>query len=215
MDFQKTYEILASRGATPGGSPHLPGGTVFAVPSAQNDQNPGGQLAASQDGPPSATSVLQTALTGLATLELLNLVTALQGERVEAYASYNASIRLLIAQQRVADYPLLCAETTSVFAVLSARIRSIRDILLARQGSYIDGGKVEQEAAASAATAITLLQAAEKDRLSLVAARHLEILGAAGAVAPLLGELGGKNVTMMQGAYVSGRLAEVEELIRG
>lgn len=106
-------------------------------------------------------------------------------------------------QQRLEEYPNLVAETTSVFAVLSARIRSIRDILLER------GGAAEREASA----AITLLQAAEKDKLTLVAAAHLDKLGRGGAVGGVLG-----GMTLLaegEGGYTSKRLLEVEAAIRG
>lgn len=121
----------------------------------------------------------------------------------KTYASYDASLGVLIEQQRLEEYPNLVAETTSVFAVLSARIRSIRGILLER------GGAVEGEAAA----AISLLQSAEKDKLMLVAAAHLDKLGRGGAVAGVLG-----GMTLLaegEGGYTSKRLLEVEAAIQG
>lgn len=96
-------------------------------------------------------------------LELLNLLTALQGERVETYANYNKAVDVLISEGRVEEYPMLCGETTAIFSVISRRIIDIKEALVER-------GMDELSALAQS------LQDKEKDKLVLVAAHHLDIL---------------------------------------
>lgn len=59
-------------------------------------------------------------------LDLLILFTKLQGERVQTYIAFDAALDQLIEQGTIAQYPHLCAEATSIFLVLSKKIRAIK-----------------------------------------------------------------------------------------
>ena len=102
-------------------------------------------------------------LRAMETLELLNILTALQGERVETYAGYNKAIDVLVRDGRVEEYPMLCGETTSIFTVLSRRIIEIKEVLVERKQQVL-------------ADLVQALQEKEREKLVLVAALHLDIL---------------------------------------
>ena len=82
-------------------------------------------------------------------LELLNLFSQLQGERIQVHemwnlfihsfiilfmiitgkqsnVTYDESLKILIAEKKVKDYPYLCAETTSRFSIISSKIIAIK-----------------------------------------------------------------------------------------
>ena len=94
-----------------------------------------------------------TALTTMTPIELMNLFTTLQGERVQvyshvhsfwfirifvihalkywilpvqAYSGFNNGLKVLIADNRLQDYSSLCAEATSIFSVISKQIIHIK-----------------------------------------------------------------------------------------
>lgn len=169
MDFKSTFEILQAR-SHPNESQTLNHTGAAACPCCPD----GSPICVFIDGSqPQESSTIQPCLAeddgslallkNMETLELLNLFTALQGERVETYSSYNKAIVVLIEEGKVDEYPMLCAETTSIFSVLSRRIIEIKDILNERKLS-------------SLATLINSVQEKEKEKLVLVAARHMDLL---------------------------------------
>jgi len=157
---------------------------------------PGSDAAAT----PQATAACveaQALLRQMETLELLNLLTALQGERVEAYAGFNSALAVLVREERVDEYPLLCGETTSIFSVLSRRIIDIKDVLIERKQLGI-------------AKLVQLLQDKEKDKLVLVAAAHLDAIQAATGTSLSSGPGGATSMTLLATPDVQQRIADVE-----
>jgi hypothetical protein len=137
-------------------------------------------------------------LSGMNTINLMNLFTALQGERVQAHVDYNQALDLLCKEDRLGEYPILCAEATSRFAVISKKIIAIKDIMIARGAS-------------EAATAIANIQSLEKGKLTLVAAQHLDkIHEKLPSVAPVMHD----NMTLTPSAankqYTTDKIAEIE-----
>jgi hypothetical protein len=129
------------------------------------------------------------------TLELLNLLTALQGERVETYSSYNKAIAVLVREGRVDEYPMLCGETTSIFSVLSRRIIDIKEVFVERSELSIAG-------------LVQSLQEKEKEKLILVAAQHLDILRAYLPDVPLSSN--NSTMTLFSSPDSHRRVAEIE-----
>lgn len=89
MDFKAAFDILSRREPTPytpapGTSTDATASAAVPVPVEQPDVI-GGEA---------ATAALQATLQALDTLELLNLVTALQGERVEVCVRVCACVRV-------------------------------------------------------------------------------------------------------------------------
>lgn len=79
MDFKAAFDILSRREPTP--YTPAPFTSTEAPGAAEGGEVPVGQP--NVIGGEAATAALQATLQALDTLELLNLVTALQGERVE------------------------------------------------------------------------------------------------------------------------------------
>ena len=111
MDFKACAEILQSR--------HLSSGACDSCIQKQPVLCRGPPTI-----DPSKTST--DMISSMETLELLNLFTRLQGERVQIYLAFDASLKLLIENSRIAEYPHLCAEVTSNFSVLSKQVIAIK-----------------------------------------------------------------------------------------
>jgi len=172
MNLEAAFKILELRNSPlneEGGSggansacPCCPAGTELCVFTGLNAEGLGAEASTSCGA--DDESITKEVLRKLSTLELLNLFTALQGERVETYAGFNKAVALLAKESRVDEYPMLCGETTSVFSVLSRRIIEIKDILSERQEG------------APLAKLLQAIQDKEREKLVLVAAKHLDIL---------------------------------------
>ncbi len=65
-------------------------------------------------------------------LDLLNVLTKLQAERIQVYSDYNGSLDIIIREGQVGKYPALCAEVTSLFAVISKSIIDVKNTILSR-----------------------------------------------------------------------------------
>ena len=107
----------------------------------------------------------------LSSIELLNLLTTLQGERTSGYKRFeNALDELLHGESfangdRLVEYPALCADMTATFAVLSAKVIKVKDALNSR-GLHEIGNMVAS------------IQLLEKEKLTLNAAMHLDMIQA-------------------------------------
>jgi hypothetical protein len=108
----------------------------------------------------------------MTSLELLNLFTRVQGERVETYKEYNdALIRLLDGPvdsnngDRLIGYPLLCADMTARFSLLSRTVICIKETLMTRNINM-----------KNIAMLLDGCQKLEKQKLELNAAFHLDII---------------------------------------
>ena len=66
------------------------------------------------------------ALMKLSDLELINFCIALQSERIQTYIGYNSALDALIETKTLREYPHLCSELTSRFAVISQNVRIIK-----------------------------------------------------------------------------------------
>jgi len=174
--------------------PCCPDGTpvcVFITKEGRANENQGGLPDESGAGCSDALNVLRQ----MNTLGLLDLLTALQGERVETYSSYNKAIAVLVREGRVDEYPMLCGETTSIFSVLSRRIIDIKEVFVERSELSIAG-------------LVQTLQEKEKEKLILVAAQHLDILRAYLPDVPLSSN--NSAMTLFSSPDSHRRVAEIE-----
>lgn len=172
MNLEAAFKILELRnsplneegrsGGANAACPCCPAGTELCVFTGSSAEGSGAEASTSCGA--DDESITKEVLRKLSTLELLNLFTALQGERVETYAGFNKAVALLAKESRVDEYPMLCGETTSIFSVLSRRIIEIKDILSERQEG------------APLAKLLQAIQDKEREKLVLVAAKHLDIL---------------------------------------
>ena len=110
------------------------------------------------------------------TLDLLNLITTIQGERVIKFKEYDDNLQILLDNNRLGEYPLLCAEMTAIFATLSKSVISIRDILLKRNHDFNDNKNGNKNESNVVISLINNLQNLEKEKLTLVAANHIDII---------------------------------------
>jgi hypothetical protein len=101
---------------------------------------------------------------GMSCTELLNLVTTLQAERVQTYAEYESTLIKLVESKMTKEYPSLCSEMTTRFSVLSKYIIKAKDTLR---------NKFARE---DLAKLVESLQVKEQEKLTTVAAMHLDIL---------------------------------------
>ena len=132
------------------------------------------------------------------TISLMNLFTALQGERVQAHVDYNQALDMLCKNDRLGEYPILCAEATSRFAVISKKIIAIKDIMIAR-GIH------------EAGAAIANIQSLEKGKLTLIAAQHLDkIHENLPSVAPVMHENMILTPSIANEKYTTDKIAEIE-----
>lgn len=97
----------------------------------------------------------------LSTLELLNALTSLQGERVQTYIDFDSIFSDIIERSELDQYPFLCAEVSSRFQVISNKIREIKGLLENRKLHIL-------------AKLVGDLQALEKGKLTLVASLQLD-----------------------------------------
>ena len=96
-----------------------------------------------------------------ATPQLLSTLFQLQNERVAVYAQFNAGLEKVLQSGNLTEYPHLTTSITASFAVISASIRDIMELLHGRGNKEV-------------AELIKQLQGMEKDKLNLTAALHLE-----------------------------------------
>jgi len=114
----------------------------------------------------------------------------------KTYTSFDCSLHQLLEEDRIADYPLLCAEFTSRFSLLSSKCIKTKEILLSRSQKVISD-------------CIASIQMLEKEKLILVAARHMEAIQMR---IPAIQQHIGSEITL-QPAYIANNVAKVEEKI--
>ena len=119
----------------------------------------------SNDGA-NAASLLES----MSDVELVNVLMRLQTERVETYNTYDHTLNHLLRENKVQDYTKLCAEITSIFAVISSSVNNIREIYSSNE-NYINNKTIRD-----IVVEINKLQALEKEKLMLTAAKHLNII---------------------------------------
>jgi len=191
MDITKCVEILSQR-ASHNESDGCPCHTALASLRISDDD------AAAAAGGAGGGASHDGQLSDLGTISLMNLFTALQGERVQAHMDYGRALDTLCAEDRVGEYPILCAEATSRFAVISKKIIAIKELLLAR-------GCTE------AAGVVASVQGLEKEKLTLVAAQHLDkIQDKLPAVAPAMHESMTLMATAATKKYTADQVAAIE-----
>lgn len=162
----------------------------------------------------SLSSQSKEILMKLNNLELINLSIALQTERIKTYVGYNNALDELINTKTIHEYPHLCSELTLRFAVISENIIIIKvfiyhylsfnlfyyyyhlqDILIERKLNNI-------------ATLINIIQEDEKEKLILVAAKHLDEIQER---IPELKLASNSNVTVFsQSSYNNERIQVIE-----
>jgi hypothetical protein len=146
------------------------------------------------------------------TLSLINTFIASQADRVQAYADYSRTFELLLANARLADYPMLVAEITSRFTIISEHILAVKQELTKRT-TFGD------LAAKSVAKSVVAIQEQEQEKLSVVAALHLDrIKEALPSMKLQLGrsaeEVSGTSMEhVSQTTYTKRRIEEIEQQV--
>mmetsp|Transcript_3966 Transcript_3966/g.4049 ORF Transcript_3966/g.4049 Transcript_3966/m.4049 type:complete len:202 (-) Transcript_3966:6-611(-) len=99
----------------------------------------------------------------MSNLDMVNLLTLLQSERVETFIEYESIFQRIIQGPfgMLSEYPFLCAEVTSRFSVISSKIRDIKINLYERKLITLH-------------KAVEQLQELEKEKLSIIAAIHMD-----------------------------------------
>eukprot|EP01031_Cornospumella_fuschlensis_P030028 gene30028-36266_t len=132
-----------------------------------------------------------TELSNLPDVHLLERFVDLQRKRMEVYRYFDEQLLVILESQCLPQYPNLCNKTTELFSSISSQIISIKD-------------ESTRRGLAALSKAIGLIQAAEKEKLTLVAAQHLDKMRAKmGELAAAFGE-----VQDMQADYLRRKVAE-------
>jgi hypothetical protein len=181
MDFNKALEILGERQKQPmntaedmpkveglevSGQAHVFSSSIFT--DEKVDVTSVGDSAANITDAAVALKTKVGDVSIMSCLELLNLFTALQGERVQTFKEYDRIFNTLVESGNVAQYPALCSEMTSRFSVISNYIIKIKEAL-EMEGEDKHNRK-------DLANTIAKLQEKEKEKLITVAAMHLDRL---------------------------------------
>jgi len=105
----------------------------------------------------------------MSNLDLINLFTAVQGERVRAYRRFDDELHALLYDgeegDRLVEYPTLCTKMTTHFSTLSQQVISVKEEFTTR-------GDIGKEMV----SLIKIIQELEKERLMIAAAKHLEMI---------------------------------------
>ena len=180
MDFEASFSILQARASgahsSSSGSADADSSSVAAAEATSTSCPCCAAAATSMRITEEESSALTPApteeyISTLSALELLNLVTLLQGERVQVYLGFNASLEALLNQEGEevdvsVAYPLLVQETTALFSVISNKIKFVKTRLEAS----------EETGLVHVAQIVQQLQEQEREKLLLTAARHLDLL---------------------------------------
>ena len=157
MDSRVYFEILCKRprcthDPANGEAPSICGVCLPSVPSSSTD--PAGTSA-------TASNEADVEVGDLPVLDLLQLFSHLQAQRIQAYQLFDSALDVLITDARIAEYSSLCAEMTARFSVISNTIIAIE-------------GKLRKSHATNFADLIRKVQESEKEKLTLVASAHME-----------------------------------------
>ncbi len=110
---------------------------------------------------PCPSTAIPTLLSSLSMLELITLLLSLQQERVETYREYDNVLNVLLQENKLSEYPNLVAEITSIFTIISEKINNIKNIVKEKGEELLHKH-------------ITSIQSYEKDKLVLIASKHLD-----------------------------------------
>mmetsp|Transcript_23260 Transcript_23260/g.38789 ORF Transcript_23260/g.38789 Transcript_23260/m.38789 type:complete len:213 (+) Transcript_23260:91-729(+) len=197
MDFEQCFAILDARGkagtadiaASSGGSAV---NAAVSSPVVKNNIHYTGSSELSKDIP------YRDKIISLSTLDILKLFNSLQAKRIQTYRFFDGELALIIEQNCPARYPVICSEVTRKFAELSNCINNIKEILLERDHTEVVRSCIDR------------VQQGEKEKLTLVAARHLDELQ--DTVVKDIGEMtGGKTTEQVK--YLTQQIQTVEKSI--
>jgi len=110
---------------------------------------------------PCPSTAIPNILSSLSILELITLLLSLQQERVETYREYDNVLNVLLQENKLNEYPNLVAEITSIFTVISEKINSVKNI-------------IKEKGEEQLYKHILNIQAYEKEKLVLIASKHLD-----------------------------------------
>ncbi|KAJ1399187.1 DNA repair REX1-B-domain-containing protein [Ochromonadaceae sp. CCMP2298] len=138
----------------------------------------------------------RAALEALSSLDLVKEFQKRQEERLMIYRYFDSALAEIMEQHAAGRYPAVCAEVTGKFSSISVAINLLKDVLIARQQAEV-------------CLCITRVQEAERHKLMLVAARHLDLLQ--DSVGELGRITGGK--TEQQEKYLQEQITTIEASI--
>jgi len=94
--------------------------------------------------------------------DLLIVIREAQEDRVAVYRKFDSALQEVLVTGNVTNYPLMCAEVTAQFTVLSDTINMAREFIKKREPTRSLGQIIDD------------LQSNERNKLNLTAALHLE-----------------------------------------
>jgi hypothetical protein len=142
-----------------------------------------------------SSSISEAGLRLLTSIELIDNLCLFQAERVQTYLFFQTELERLLAQDLLKHYPILCSQITETFNELSSNILLIKNEAEFRRQSIL----VQQ---------ITVIQAAEKEKLMYIAADHLNQMQ---NQIPQIQEISGG--CEVQKTYLKGKVRECEQRI--
>eukprot|EP01039_Chlorochromonas_danica_P007506 gene7506-8303_t len=148
MDFSKCYEILSSRGHN---------AEDATCPCCMMGEESLSRLRRDIE----SEAKERHTLSAHSPLQLLEDFSALQTKRIEVYRVFDEELEALLQAEALSQYPLLCEKVTALFASISEKVIEIKE-------------ESKRRPLPSLAQTIELIQVAEKEKLTLVAARHLD-----------------------------------------
>mmetsp|Transcript_21517 Transcript_21517/g.31256 ORF Transcript_21517/g.31256 Transcript_21517/m.31256 type:complete len:196 (+) Transcript_21517:63-650(+) len=179
MDFESCYKILEERMSSGAHS------ACVSVPSSSGDPCSGPQ---SED----------IEFSSCDDVKLVDAFLQMQGERVQVYTEFDTALQVLLSENRISEYTLLCAEVTARFKAISNTIISIQRVL-------------ENRSMESLARCIADVQRCESQKLVLVAAKHLDLIRDHN---PALADHIGVPMTQADSTYATGKILECESRVR-
>ena len=137
----------------------------------------------------------------MSVLELLNLFTTLQGDRVQTYRDFDRIFTVLLENAQINRYSALCSEMTCRFSVISKYIIKVKEALESTKHNRKDLAQI-----------VSKVQEKEKEKLTVVAAIHLDKLKT--HLPALKGELSqGPYEHIDGGEYLIKKIQQLEESV--
>jgi len=190
MDFNECFKILTDRKAAQ--TNHI-GEADAACPCCYDSALCGPVTGSSNEE--KIPVISENELQGFTSIQLIDHLCQLQVQRVKTYFFFQTELERLLEQDLLKHYPVLCAQMTNKFNELSSSILQIKEEAKSRNQTAL----VEQ---------IAIIQSNEKDKLTYIAADHLNRMH---NQLPQLRDLSGS--CEVQKSYLKTKISECEERI--
>mmetsp|Transcript_22124 Transcript_22124/g.31784 ORF Transcript_22124/g.31784 Transcript_22124/m.31784 type:complete len:205 (+) Transcript_22124:16-630(+) len=188
MDFTQCFQLLESR-------INEKSSETVTIPSCacSSSQN---NLKSISKNSNLATASTKICLSDEELVTILNTIFTLQAQRVMVYKDFDIKLASVVSNNDMHLYPSQCKDITDKFIAISNNVIHIKENLQMAEQTEL-------------ANIINTIQAAEKQKLMLVAAKHMDILQ---DKVPSLQSLTGGKSTQQQ-VYLANQILEVETVI--